>query len=81
MYVPSVADTFLWNGKQVAYLAKCGTCIYILAESTLLVDLESSRDVYKFIHCVNIIILLAQDMHTQKCASTDLEHLLYYVSA
>ena len=38
--VPAVSESFLWNGRQVSTLAKSGGMIYILAQASLLVDLD-----------------------------------------
>lgn len=37
--VPSVTESFQWNGKQVATLAKSGGVIYILAQESLIMEL------------------------------------------
>ena len=38
--VPSVSDSFEWCGRQVSTLAKSGGMIYILAEISLLLELD-----------------------------------------
>ena len=35
--IPSVSESFQWNGKQVSTLAKSGGIIYILAQTYLII--------------------------------------------